>query len=78
MTSAMRMHATGFVTWTLKSGEWSSHRSLLPDQPLEGFTIPASEPDEQVAMLCGTYEAGDTEARRLTRMLAELSFAGNG
>jgi hypothetical protein len=76
ITSAMRLQSTGFVTWTLDGSQWKSRRSLLPDQPAEGFTIPASEPDEQVAMLCRTYQDGDAEARRLTRMLAELSVAG--
>ena len=76
ITSAMQLHATGFVTWVLKDAKWTSRRSLLPDQPSEGFTIPAGEPEEQVEMLCRTYQDGDAEARRLTRMLAELSVAG--
>ena len=38
-------------------------------------TIGAGEPEDQVAMLCRTYESGDAEARKLTRMLAELSVA---
>lgn len=68
----------GYVTWTLTDGSWNARRSLLPDQPPDGFTIPAGEPDDQVALLCRTYETGDAEARRLTRMLAELSVAGSG
>lgn len=77
MTSAQRMKSSGFVTWTFTPDGWTSRRSVLPDQPADGFTIPASEPDEQVEMLCRTYESGDTEARRLTRMLAELSVTGS-
>ncbi|HYR28088.1 MAG TPA: PilZ domain-containing protein [Thermoanaerobaculia bacterium] len=69
----------GFVTWTLgDDGDWKAHRSLLRDQPPNGFTIPAGEPEDQVALLCKTYESGDTESRRLTRMLAEISVAGSG
>lgn len=67
----------GFVTWTLNDAGWKACRSLLPDQPTDGFTVAASEPEDQVALLCRTYEAGDTEARRLTRMLAEISVAGS-
>jgi len=70
---------TGYVTWTLgDGGQWDARRSLLPDQPANGFTVPAGEPEEQVALLCRTYESGDTESRRLTRMLAEISVAGSG
>lgn len=68
----------GFVTWTLGADGWKARRSLLPDQPPDGFTIGASEPEDQVALLCRTYEGGDTEARRLTRMLAEISVAASG
>jgi hypothetical protein len=48
----------------------------IADQPADGFTIAAGETEDQVALLCQTYESGDEEARRMTRMLAELSVAG--
>ena len=48
---------------------------MLPDQPENGFTVSAAEPDDQVELLCQTYESGDEESRRLTRLLAELSAA---
>lgn len=75
LTSAWRGHATGYIRWELDDGHWTPHHAHAPDQPENGFTISASESDEQVAMLRRTYEAGDAEARRLTRMLAELSVA---
>ena len=76
LTSASVAHgAIGYVTWVLKPDGWTKRPSLLPDQPPDGFTISASEPDEQVQILCRTYESGDAEARRLTRMLAEISVA---
>ena len=62
-----------FTTWFFRDGAWKHRPSLLPDQPSDGFTIASSEPEEQVEMLCRTYENGDDEARRLTRLLAELS-----
>ena len=68
-------HAAGFLTLTYIDGVWKRKRSMLPDQPRDGFTIGAGEPEEQIEMLCRTYEGGDTEARRLTRLLAELSVA---
>lgn len=73
LTSAWRTHGTGYVRWELEDGHWTPHHAREPDQPKNGFTISANEPDEQVEMLRRTYETGDAEARRLTRMLAELS-----
>lgn len=73
-----RARLAGFVTWTLTDSGWKARRSLLPDQPPDGFTVAAGEPEDQVELLRRTYESGDTESRRLTRMFAELSVAGNG
>lgn len=78
LTGASSHVSSTFVTWTYTPDGWKSRSSLVPDQPENGFTISAGEPAEQVAMLCSTYEGGDTEARRLTRMLAELSVASRG
>jgi hypothetical protein len=75
MTSAWRRPVSGFVRWIFNAGTWHSEESSHADQPPNGFTIAAGEAEEQVALLCHTYESGDTEARRLTRMLAELSVA---
>ncbi len=75
LTSAWRGHATGYVRWELAEGQWTRHPAHEPDQPANGFTISASESEDQVALLRRTYEAGDAKARRLTRMLAELSVA---
>jgi PilZ domain-containing protein len=76
LTSASAgLRSAGYATWTLEGAGWKRRRSLLPDQPENGFTLAASEPDEQVELLRKTYENGDAEARRLTRLLAELSVA---
>lgn len=75
ITSAWRRPATGFVRWTYDGTAWHSAQAATAAQPAEGFTIAAGEPEEQVVLLCRTYESGDAEARRLTRMLAELSVA---
>lgn len=78
ITGTWRIPTTGFVRWLFRGGAWKSEPALLPDQPPDGFTIAASEPAEQVELLCRTYESGDTEARKLTRILAELSVAAAG
>lgn len=67
----------GYVTWTLTEAGWKARRSLLPDQPSDGFTVAAGEPEDQVMLLCRTYESGNAESRSLTRMFAELSVAGS-
>ena len=69
------LKAKGFITWTLGEAGWKRRRSLLPDQPDDGITVSASEPQEQVDLLLHTYETGNEEARMLTRLLAELSVA---
>lgn len=69
------LRGTGYVTWTLKDSVWKRRRSLLPDQPENGITVAASEPQEEVDLLLKTYENGDEEGRKLTRLLAELSVA---
>jgi hypothetical protein len=78
LTAAWRRPASGFIRWIFGDAGWISERSAASDQPEHGFTVAAAEPDDQVALLCHTYESGDTEARKLTRMLAELSVAAAG
>jgi len=46
-----------------------------PRQPMNGFTVSASESDESLSLLCEAYEAGNIEARRLIRTMAELSIS---
>ena len=75
LTAASRNLGTGFVCWTLGEDGWHGRASPDPSQPENGFTISAGEPEEEVAMLRHTYETGDPESRRLTRMLAEMSVS---
>lgn len=77
ITSVREVLGSGYVIWSYNDGAWKSRHSLLPDQPADGFTIAAGESEEQVSLLCRTYESGDAEARKLTRMLAELSVSGS-
>lgn len=74
-TASAGLRAAGYVTWLLLETGWKRKKSLLPDQPENGFTLAAHEPEDQVELLRKTYEAGGEEARRLTRLLAELSVA---
>ena len=76
LTSAWQRPASGYVCWTYDGATWRSRFATEAGQPENGFTVSAGEPDEQVEMLRRTYADGDDDARRLTRMLAELSVAG--
>jgi hypothetical protein len=75
ITSAWRRPLSGFVRWIYDGAQWHSELAGDASQPADGFTIAAAETPEQVELLRQTYESGDAEARRLTRMLAELSVA---
>ena len=74
--SAALKSGQGFMSYIFENGQWVKRRALLPDQPDSGFTVAAGEAEDQIALLCQTYERGDADARRLTRLLAELSVAG--
>ncbi|HEX8151782.1 MAG TPA: PilZ domain-containing protein [Thermoanaerobaculia bacterium] len=76
LTAASAISAFGFVTYTLADGRWKKRPALSRDQPADGFTVAAGESEDQIQLLCQTYEKGDGEARRLTRLLAELSVGG--
>ncbi len=69
------LRGRGYMMYKFADGTWSKRQALIPDQPEEGFTVSAAEPEEQVALLRDAYERGDDEARRMTRLLAELSVA---
>ncbi len=71
--SAGLRRGRGFIVYTWEESKWVTRRSLLPDQPENGFTVAAGESMEQIEMLCRTYERGDDGARQMTKMLAELS-----
>lgn len=75
LTAASSRDVRSYMTWTLSDGAWSHRISLVADQPPNGFTISSTEAPDQIAMLRSSYESGDDEARRLIRMLAELSGA---
>jgi hypothetical protein len=76
LTAAWHRPIAGYVCWIYEDGRWDPRHSPVPDQPENGFTISAAEPEEQVALLRETYESGSEESRALTRKLAELSVLG--
>lgn len=69
------LRRSGYLVLTWDGTTWTRRRSLLPDQPEDGFAVSAGESEEQIETLCRTYESGDAEARSVIRLLAELSVA---
>ncbi len=57
------------------SGLWHRSEVLRPKQPQDGFTVAASYGEDEIAMLCESYEEGDGEARHMIRVCAEMSLA---
>jgi len=74
-SSSRLLGKSGYVSMIFQDGKWKRRKALIGDQPSNGFTVSAMEPDDQVQLLCDTYEKGDENQRNLTRLLAELSCA---
>lgn len=72
--AARRERLTSYIRWELSEGGWHRHTTTSPDQPAEGFTVAAHEPEEQVALLRLAYEEADAEGRKMMRDVAALSL----
>ena len=70
---ARRSRSRGFVAYLFDGKSWTCRPTQMPDQPRSGFTVAAYEDEDEVEMLCRTYEAADEEGQRLIRLVAELS-----
>lgn len=70
---ARRTRTRGFVAYLWDGKAWTRRRTQLSDQPRNGFTVGAYEDEDDLEVLCRTYEQGDDEARNLIRLVAELS-----
>ncbi len=71
----LRARDAGYLCYTLSQGNWQKRRVLLPEQPIDGFTVARHEDADEMQRLCAVFEAADGEGRRLIRMLAELSVS---
>jgi hypothetical protein len=63
----------GFVRCSLMHGRWDKKWSRSPDQPEEGFTVPATETNTTIDQLCDTYKSATQDQRELIRAMARLS-----
>lgn len=65
---------TGYVCYHLEQNQWRRKRTHDPGQPMEGFTISASEEQTQAQLLCDAYLSADRDGRRLIQLCAQLSI----
>jgi hypothetical protein len=63
----------GYVRCALTGNRWTKKWSRTPEQPENGFTVPATEPTDHVEQLCEMYEKADAEGRKLIQLLARIS-----
>jgi len=73
MGEARRLRTRSWITYRMKGESWWRFPTDSPDQPPDGFTVAASEDDEELETLCRAYETADEEGRNLIRLVAELS-----
>ncbi len=66
---------TQFLRFEIINGAWRRTETTRPDQPMNGFTISAEEPQSHIALLCETYLVSDAEGRKLIKLMAELSIS---
>jgi hypothetical protein len=57
-----------------KNRMWKKKRTHDPGQPVEGFTVSASEDQSQIQMLCDAYEKSDSDGRKMIQLFAQLSI----
>ncbi|HEV7767191.1 MAG TPA: hypothetical protein VGQ76_19475 [Thermoanaerobaculia bacterium] len=65
---------TGYICYGLENNSWRRKRTHDPGQPIEGFTISATEDHAQVELLCQAYQRSDRDGRRLIQLCAQLSI----
>lgn len=75
LPSARIAKETGYVCYHLENErQWRCKRTHDPGQPLEGFTISATEEHSQVELLCDAYQRSDGDGRRMIQLFAQLSI----
>jgi hypothetical protein len=75
MTAGRLAKETGYICYNLENNAWRRKRTHDPGQPMEGFTISATEDLTQAQLLCDAYARSDHSGRRLIQLFAQLSIA---
>jgi hypothetical protein len=64
-----------YLRCEIVEGAWRMSETSRPDQPTNGFTVSIEEDREQIQMLRQAFEIGDEEARKMIRVMAQLSIS---
>jgi hypothetical protein len=64
-----------FLCCQFRDGQWRRGTTTVRDQPLDGFTIAASESEDQIQLLQLAYEESDQHERTLLREFAAASLS---
>lgn len=65
---------SGYICYHLENNTWRTKRTHDPGQPVEGFTISATEDRAQADLLCEAYLRSDKEGRKMIQLFAQLSI----
>jgi PilZ domain-containing protein len=65
---------SGYICYHLENNSWRRKRTHDPGQPIEGFTISATEDRAQADLLCEAYLKSDKEGRKMIQLFAQLSI----
>lgn len=64
----------GYICLQLEKNRWKKKRTPDPGQPVDGFTVSATEDQSQIQMLCEAYEKSDHDGRKMIQLFAQLSI----
>lgn len=68
----------GYIRCTLvNNNRWDKKWSRTAEQPVEGFTVLATEPANHIEQLCETYLRAGEQERKLIQLLARVSTEKN-
>ncbi|MGN6184043.1 MAG: PilZ domain-containing protein [Thermoanaerobaculia bacterium] len=65
--------AAAFIRCRYRLSRWERKWTRDASQPEDGFTVPASIDERELALLCRTWESGDATARDMLRDTARVS-----
>ena len=63
-----------FLSLHLTNEGWQRHPTSDPNQPIDGITVPGDTPEEDLAVLCRTFEGADHATRELLRRMATVTI----
>lgn len=63
-----------FLALHFTNAGWQRKPTSDPNHPLDGITVPGDTPEEELKILCDTFERGDDADRELLRRMATVTI----